>query len=68
MMGAHGLPLLLLDDFDHCWPDAWSQRWDRLLSLFRLLAGIGHFWWGSLLNCGADFLKMGVFTGGVDFS
>ena len=45
-MGAHGLPLLLLDDFDHCWPDAWSQSWDRLLSLFRLLDGIGHFWWG----------------------
>ena len=52
--------ILPLDDFYHCWPDAWSQRWDRLLCLFLFLGGIGHFWWGWLLNCGADFLEMGL--------
>jgi len=63
-------PLLLLDDFDHCWPDAWSQRWDRLLSLFLLLDGIGHFWagvglltsqlWGWLFRDGAEFSQVGL--------
>jgi len=63
--GSTWSPLLLLDDFDHCWPDAWSQRWDRLLSLFLLtsssmvLVTFG-LEWGYWLNCWADFLEMGL--------